>query len=369
MMKISPAHRRKGLTKYMKRTILLFVTLVFCCVVGCRVKVDSSQQYSKGCEMEEIIEKVKGQMQPLDGCDGKDYPDSVRRYSQYYGLDVEDGRVQHLFGTFESDGQRLAGHIYKPAEYKATVILLHGYLNHTGQMKHLIKYLLGQDCAVAAFDMPGHGLSEGGRGLINDFSQYSDALRDFTKVVSGQLHGPYHLIAFSLGAGVALDYLLTGEDVVFDRVVLAAPLVRNVGWESLKTGYKLYSKFGRNIPRAQRKNSSDEDFLEFNRTKDILHVQEIPLRWVRALYEWNDKIVNLSRRDKAVLVIQGTSDTTVDWRYNIKFIPSKLSNVKVTLIEKGRHELFNESANIRTKVFSEIGDYLVEQEELERNTL
>ena len=143
-------HPIKDLIKYMNRTILLSVTLVFCCVVGCRVKVDRSQQYSKGCEMEEIIEKVKGQMQPLDGCDGKDHPDSVRRYFQYYGLDVEDGRVQHLFGTFESDGQRLVGHIYKPAEYKATVILLHGYLNHTGQMKHLIKYLLRQDCAHGA---------------------------------------------------------------------------------------------------------------------------------------------------------------------------------------------------------------------------
>ncbi len=325
--------------------------------------MDCTQEQKSSCDMEEVIEKVKGQMKPLDECDGTQYSDSVQRYFQYYGLDVGDDRAEHLFGTFKSDGQELAGHIYKPAEYKATVILLHGYLNHTGQMKYLIRYLLRQDCAVAAFDMPGHGLSEGGRGLIDDFSQYSDALRDFTKVVSGQLHGPYHLIAFSLGSGVALDHLLTGEDVVFDRVVLAAPLVRNVAWESLKTGYKLYSKFGQSIPRAQRKNSSDGDFLEFNRTKDILHVQQVPLRWVRALYEWNDKIVNLPRRDKAVLVIQGTSDTTVDWRYNIKFIQSKFSDVKVTLIEKGRHELFNESVNIRTKVFSEIGDYLAEQED------
>jgi alpha-beta hydrolase superfamily lysophospholipase len=331
--------------------------------------MDCTQEQKSGCDMEEVIEKVKGRMKPLNECNSTQYSDSVQRYFQYYGLDVGDDRAEHLFGTFKSDGRELAGHIYKPAEYKATVILLHGYLNHTGQMKHLIGYLLGQGHAVAAFDMPGHGISKGKRGSIDDFSQYSDALRDFTKVVSGRLHGPYHLIAFSLGSGVALDHLLTSEETIFDRVVLAAPLVRNVGWGSLKTGYKLYSKFGQSIPRAQRKNSSDEEFLEFNRTKDILHVQEVPLGWVKALYEWNDKIVNLPRRDRAVLVIQGTNDTTVDWRYNIKFIPSKLSNVKVSLIEKGRHELFNESLNIRSNVFLQIGDYLAEQPEPQRNVL
>jgi len=311
--------------------------------------------------MEEVIEKVKSQMKPLDECNSTQYSDSVQRYFQYYWLDVGDGRAEHLFGTFKSDGQKLAGHIYKPAEYKATVILLHGYLNHTGQMKHLIGYLLGQGYAVAAFDMPGHGLSKGERGSIDDFSQYSDALRNSAKVVGGRLHGPYHLVAFSLGSGVALDYLLTSEDSIFDRIVLAAPLVRNAAWESLKTGYNVYSKLAKSIPRARRANSSDKKFLEFNRTKDILHVEKVPLKWVKSLYEWNDKIVNLPRRDRAVLVIQGTSDTTVAWRYNIKFIQSKFSDVKVRMIDKGRHELFNESVNIRSKVFSEIGDYLVEQ--------
>jgi alpha-beta hydrolase superfamily lysophospholipase len=319
--------------------------------------------------MEVIIEKVKGQMQPLDGCDGKDYPDSVHRYFQYYGLDVWEDRAEHLFGTFKSDGRELAGHIYKPVEYKATVILLHGYLNHTGQMKHLIGYLLGQGYAVAAFDMPGHGLSKGNRGSIDDFSQYSDAMRNSIKVVGERLHEPYHLVAFSLGAGVALDYLLTSEEIIFDKVVLVAPLVRNVAWESLKTGYNVYSKLAKSIPRARRANSSDKEFLEFNRTKDILHVEKVPLKWVKALYEWNDKIVNLPQHDRAVLVIQGTSDTTVAWRYNIKFIQTKFSNVKVHMIDKGRHELFNESVNIRSKVFLQIGDYLAEQTELERNVL
>jgi len=323
--------------------------------------MDCTQEQKNSCDMEEVIEKVKGRMKPLDECDGTQYSDSVQRYFQYYGLDVGDDRAEHLFGTFKSDGRELAGHIYKPAEYKATVILLHGYLNHTGQMKHLIGYLLRQGYAVAAFDMPGHGLSEGERGLIDDFSQYSDALRNSAKVVGGRLHGPYHLVAFSLGSGIVLDYLLTSEDTIFDRVVLAAPLVRNVAWESLKTGYNVYSKLAQSVPRTHRKNSSDKEFLEFNKTKDVLHVQEVPLGWVKALYEWNDKIANLPRRDKAVLVIQGTSDTTVAWKYNIKFIRSKFSDVKVRMIDKGRHELFNESVNIRSKVFLQIGDYLAEQ--------
>ena len=74
------------------------------------------------------IRKVMRAVCVIRGCA---YPDPVLRYFEYYGLDFADEgceRCEHIFGTFESNGNTLAAHIFTPSEYKATVFVLHGYL-------------------------------------------------------------------------------------------------------------------------------------------------------------------------------------------------------------------------------------------------
>ena len=240
----------------MCRLKLLVVVLVMCYAgIGCE------QKRGGYCAMDKTIVKVREVIKPLDDFSGE-YPDSVIDYFKFYGLDFDSNDVEHIFGTFESDGQILAGHIFEPKQYKATVFVLHGYLNHCAQLKHLIRYLIEAGFAVVTFDLPGHGLSGGPRGEIEDFSQYRTALCDFVSVVSEGLDGPYHVIGFSTGASAVLDYLFNSENNVFDSLVLAAPLVHCAAWEQSKAGFKLYSPFADAVPRMPRKESSDAQFLE-----------------------------------------------------------------------------------------------------------
>ena len=69
---------------------------------------------------------------------------TVADYLTFYGLDYEkhDPDITHILGTFTAAGENLAGHIYTPANYTAVIVALHGYLNHAGQFKHLIKYFV-----------------------------------------------------------------------------------------------------------------------------------------------------------------------------------------------------------------------------------
>lgn len=346
-----PAGRERGydMAKAKRRRwkLPIVVMLLFCLLAiaganGCRLGKEAAA-------MRDRTVKIKEQMQPLGSVRSGDYPECVKMYFDYYGLDVENDieGVEHLFGTFKSSEWTLAANIYRPREYKATVVLLHGYLNHIGQFKHLIRHLLERGFAVAVYDMPGHGLSSGERAVIDDFSQYTQALVDYTKIVGKLTNGPYHLIGFSTGGTVAIDYMLVRKGEFFDRVILAAPLVRNVAWKSSEAGRRFYSNFADSVPRAKRKNSSDKEFLEFNKYKDVLHCQEVPLKWVKELYDWNDKIETVATDDRSIAVIQGTKDTTVSYKYNLKFIKSKFPNVSITMIEKGRHELFNESKELR----------------------
>ena len=336
----------------MRRLKLLVMVLVMCYAgMGCQ------QKRGRVSAMDKTIVKVREAIMPLDDFSGE-YPDSVIEYFKFYGLDSDSNDIEHIFGTFESGDHTLVGHIYKPKKYKATVFVLHGYFDHCGQLSFLVKYLLEAGYAVAAFDLPGHGLSSGQRATIDDFTQYSQALIDFTDKVRPQLNGPYHFVGHSTGAAAIIDYLLYNNDTIFDHVILAAPLVHCAAWEQSKIGYNEKIQFIKSVPRIFRKNSSDTNFLDFIKNKDPLQTRTIPLKWVRALHKWNEKIVDLPPCEKSVKVIQGTKDKTVDWRFNIKFLQTKFNKTQVSLIEKANHELFNESPDIRKEIFLQISDYL-----------
>jgi len=286
--------------------------------------------------------------------------ETVADYLSFYGLDHEkrNADLTHILGTFKSGCDTLAGHIYIPANYTAVIVILHGYLNHAGQFKHFTKYFIDKGFAVAHFDMPGHGLSSGGRAEIEDFSDYTDSLNSFTDYVTSILNGPYHLIGFSTGSAVAFDYTLNTNNNHYDKVVLAAPLVHNVAWRWSKVGFKLYRPFIKKVPRVHRQNSNDEKFLHFNRYEDYLHSQEVPLKWVHALQVWNGRLSKAKPLQKPALIIQGTKDLVVDYDYNIDFIRQKLPTTTVTYIEGAHHELFNESESLRMFAFELINQYL-----------
>jgi alpha-beta hydrolase superfamily lysophospholipase len=281
----------------------------------------------------------------------------MESYLEFYSLNI--AAAEHEFVQFKSSAFELAGHIFKPVDYKATVVILHGYLNHCGLLSNLIKYLVEAGFAVAVFDLPGHGLSSGEPTAIDDFSQYSDSLNDFLKIIKPKLHGPYHVIGHSTGAAVILEYLLEGGGDGFDKVILAAPLERTDWWVLEKIGYSISRLFTGFLPRVFRKVTSDEEFLKFVKHKDPLQAKKISLSWVGAMFKWDQRIADAKTSARQVLVIQGMKDNIINWRHNIRFIQAKFENTEVELIEHARHELFNESEKIRQEVFSQIKDYLI----------
>ncbi len=281
--------------------------------------------------------------------------DSVEGFLGFYGLEFEG--VEHEFAAFKSGGFELAGHIFKPAEYKAVVFILHGFLDHTGSLKNIIEYLTGMRFAVACFDLPGHGLSSGEPTAIDDFGQYSDALCDFVKAVKPKLKAPYHMIGHSTGASAVIDYLLEKKGDDFDKVILVAPLIKSVLWKTSNICSGFYRLFGSKMPRVFRNSSHDKNYLTFVKNKDPLQAKQISVSWVKALYEWNKKIAALSPCSKEMKVIQGTEDTTVVWRFNMEFIKEKFPKADIALIKHGRHELFNESEGIQKDVFFQTNDY------------
>ena len=301
--------------------------------------------------------KDRPDIEPLATVNPAAYSDEAKGYFAHYGLDCGGADTQHWFGSFESAGFTLAAHLYKPTQYQATVILLHGYLNHTGQFRHLIRFLLENKYAVAVFDLPGHGLSSGKTAEIDSFDQYITATQDFIQIVKDRLNGPFHAVGFSTGAAILVEMLL--EDIAgdFDKIVLAAPLIHWTAYEQSKATYKMYRSFTDKIARFHRKNSSDKEYLVFNKTQDYLHSRHLSLKWVKALFDWNEKIDPMGSCDREVFVIQGDKDGTVDWKYNMKLMGEKFPNAKIKMIPGANHELFNEAPEYKQQALGSVEKY------------
>lgn len=301
--------------------------------------------------------KEQPALEPIQQVDPTAYDTAALDYFAHYGLDNDDLPVTHRFGTFESAGYTLAAHLYEPAGYTATVILLHGYLNHCGQFRHLIRRLLENNLAVALYDLPGHGYSSGETADIDSFDRYVRTTGDFMSVVKMFLHGPYHALGFSTGGAILIDMLL--DNVAdFDKIILAAPLIHWSAYEQSKGTYKVYKEFTDKIARFHRKNSSDKEFLVFNKTRDYLHAKHLSLQWVKALFDWNQKIDTAAGTEKQLLVIQGDKDTTVDWQYNLDLIQKKCPNVRIEKIPGANHELFNEAPAYKEKALQYVINYI-----------
>ena len=291
-------------------------------------------------------------IEPIEQVEPAGYSPAMGEYFTHYGLDGEWCDAEHLFGSFESAGFTLAAHLYKPAQYSATVLLFHGYLNHTGQFRNLIRFLLENGFAVAVYDFPGHGLSTGETAAIDSFDQYVQTTQDFLKLMHRYLDGPYHTVGFSTGAAILVEMMLENIADDFEKIVLAAPLIHWKAYEQSKGTYKVYNEFTDKIARFHRKNSSDKEYLVFNKTQDYLHAKHLSLKWVKALFDWNDKIESMPPCNRQALVIQGDKDGTVDWKYNLDLISRKIPSAEIKIVPGANHELFNEAPEYKEQVLN-----------------
>lgn len=281
---------------------------------------------------------------------------SFRSYFDFYKLNIPN--IKHYFGSFISNGYIIAANVFRPENHKATVFLLHGYFDHTGTLKDTIHFLVNEGFAVAAYDMPGHGLSSGERASINDFKVYSDILNDFVSLYQTKFPGPLHIIAHSTGCAATIDFILTTDNMPFEKIILIAPLMRSYAWYLSKTGMFLCSPFFDSVPRKFGKNSSNTEFLKFVKEKDPLQYRKVPLQWVTSLFEWNESFQDYGVSSKNLLVIQGNLDKTVAWRYNLKKIKEQFPKAEIKIIKNGRHHLLNESSELQKRTFNTILIYL-----------
>ena len=124
----------------------------------------------------------------------------ARVYQRFYGLDQATSRL----GRFEVDGFQVVAQVWWPAVPVATMFMFHGFYDHMGLYRHVVRWALDQGFVVIACDLPGHGLSSGPRASIDDFAVYQHVVQAlFAQASTLQLPQPWHLFGQSTGGADA----------------------------------------------------------------------------------------------------------------------------------------------------------------------
>ncbi|MGY8869022.1 MAG: alpha/beta hydrolase [Pseudomonadales bacterium] len=252
-------------------------------------------------------------------------------------------------------------HYMQAGASRGTVVLVHGYMDHVGLYSQLISEMLGHGWDVLCYDLPGHGLSTGDSYAIDNFSRYAKQLE---QILQQQVfHQPCVMVGQSTGGSIILAHqkLFTSKqktDPVTQRILLA-PLIRPAQYHVISWKYALLRFFLKRIRRFHSNNSHDADFLRFIRSEDPLQKQWVAVNWVGAMLEWVDLIEGSQPQSIAITLIQGTDDSTVDWKHNLPELQRLFPDIEVTLVEEGRHHLANEGLPWRRQVFDKISEVLM----------
>ncbi len=281
--------------------------------------------------------------------------EAAQHYLDYYEINfaAADSSLIHGFGALPAAGFTIATHYWLPPKPRGTLVIVHGYYDHLGIFDHAIAFGLQQGLAVLAFDLPGHGLSSGERAAIDSFDQYADVLQQLLVRAQGLLPSLFYALGQSTGGAVLLNHLWR-YPARFERIALCAPLILPRGWWSGRVLYWLLHPWVKELPRGRSHSSQDERFIRFIDEQDCLQSKKLSVRWVGAMKAWHRQFLQFSPRPDELLVVQGTADMTVAWRYNTRLIQRKLPQASLVYIPAAGHQLVNEIPACRAILFDEI---------------
>ena len=90
---------------------------------------------------------------------------------------MQDPGIRRREQVFEgAGGLDLFGRSWLPERAERTVLLVHGWAEHSGRYEHVAAWLAARGCAVHAYDHRGHGRSGGARGHARSFEELLDDL-------------------------------------------------------------------------------------------------------------------------------------------------------------------------------------------------
>lgn len=263
-------------------------------------------------------------------------------------------------------GWKIHGRQWLVSNPRGTLIGVHGYSEHSGRYAHFARYLNSQNWDVYWIDLPGHGMSEGARNNIDDFSDYVVSVERFLREVERRsAKRPFHLFGHSLGGLVSIRFIETyGAAHSIASLILSGPLLGLDRFDPVKLYFlRVVASLLPNIRLKNKREltgpylTRDQEILS-DRALDPLINTHVTFHWFREFCRGQElAFSDVEKIHLPVLMLLASEERVVSGSAIREFF-NRLLSVKKELIEYSgmRHEVLNEIG--RERVFNDIHQWM-----------
>lgn len=271
-------------------------------------------------------------------------------------------------GYFKGDaGAKLYYQLWTPPEPRGLLTITHGQGEHSDSYARVVEALKPLSLEIVAWDLRGHGRSEGERGSAPTFDSYVRDYECFLAQVVDKHRQDRKLahLAHSLGGLIHLKVFLASSELRARPQILSSPLL---GLSYPVTAHR--NPFVKNIVRFLPKFTVGDDFTNELLTRDpdvAAEFKKDPLRhgkisakvYLGALEAIDSVMKRAELLDGPLLAVLPEKDLVVNSPATIKFVERASSQKKILKVYPGRkHELFNDLG--REEVFEVLRAFLLE---------
>jgi alpha-beta hydrolase superfamily lysophospholipase len=142
---------------------------------------------------------------------------------------MKTSAIERREGHFRGhQGIELFYQTWSRPDSRGTLVITHGISEHSEAYHKTAEALVPMGWNLCAWDLRGHGRSEGKRGFVDNFRSFSLDLGELLKFLKdhGQLEKPFALIGHSMGGLITLRHIIDpGEAPRPFAMALSSPLL------------------------------------------------------------------------------------------------------------------------------------------------
>jgi alpha-beta hydrolase superfamily lysophospholipase len=251
-----------------------------------------------------------------------------------------------------------------PSKSVGTLVVTHGLGEHSECYDRLANGLADMNLEIYAWDLRGHGRSEGNRGVIESFADYTNDLAHFlTHLKTNSVKRPVILLGHSMGALVNLRAILQHGTMDCKALALSSPLVGLTLRvpELKKKAAQVMAKY---VPTFTLYN--EVHFADLTRDKKVIeeytrdplrHDRSSALLYLQITENMEYVIGHAHSIHLPVMLQQAGNDRVVDREQSRRLFDNLGSKDKEWIVYEGfKHEIFNETE--RSRVYADLKSWL-----------
>jgi acylglycerol lipase len=266
-------------------------------------------------------------------------------------------------GSIKSaDGTKLAYRSWPKAGANITFAVVHGLGEHAGRYARFAEAMAKYGMSTFALDLRGHGESEGQRGHVDSWSQWTDDVSAFVGHVEGLAGTEVVPVGHSFGGAALLSTVLAGKLPKSRRFVVSSPALKlRLKAPAWKVALAPFAS--KVVPRLAMDNEVDPatvsripEIVAAYRDDPLVHNRISSRMWM----EWQNATREILERAAQIkipfLILAGTADPLIDPEGSRSLHEQAPSQSELHLLEGRYHESFNDLGS--DEVFQLVADWV-----------